>query len=93
MDIKFTKDQYENLIKLVYLGNWMINGIRLHDEQVEKYEEIEQYIFSFAKDKEMEKYIIYDDESKKYFPTEELEMKGDIEGYRQEYEDGQEREI
>ena len=24
MEIKFTKKQYENLIKLVYLGNWMI---------------------------------------------------------------------
>jgi len=32
MEIKFTKKQYENLIKLVYLGNWMINGIRSTDE-------------------------------------------------------------
>ena len=71
MDIKFTltKDQYENLIKLVYLGNWMINGIRLHDEQIKEYEELEQYIFSFAKDAGMEKYIVYDDGSKKYFPS------------------------
>ena len=74
MDIKLTKDQYENLIKLVYLGNWMINGIRLHDEQVEKYEKIEQYIFSFAKDAEMEKYIEYDGKSKKFFPTGEFEI-------------------
>jgi len=87
MDIKLTKDQYENLIKLVYLGNWMINGIRLHDEQVEKYEKIEQYIFSFAKDAEMEKYIEYDGKSKKFFPTGEFEMESDIENYRQEYED------
>ena len=87
MDIKLTKDQYENLVKLVYLGNWMINGIRLHNEQVKKYEELEQYIFSFAKDGEMEKYIEYDTNSKKFFPTKELEMESDIENYRQEYED------
>ncbi len=39
MDIKLTKGQYKNLVKLVYLGNWTINGIRLNDKQVEKYEE------------------------------------------------------
>ena len=38
MEIKLTKEQYENLIKLVYLGNWMINAIRSGaegDEQIE----------------------------------------------------------
>jgi len=28
MEIKLTKEQYENLLRLVYLGNWMINAIR-----------------------------------------------------------------
>ena len=32
MEIKFTKEQYENLMKLVYLGNWMINAIRTDDK-------------------------------------------------------------
>lgn len=90
MEIKLTKEQYENLIKLVYLGNWMINAIRSgseEDPQIEKYNEIEQYIFSFAKDAGLENYIEYDEEFKKFFPTQELEENPEIEQYREEYED------
>ena len=46
MEIKFTKEQYENLMKLVYLGNWMINAIRT-DDRVKKYDELKHYIFFF----------------------------------------------
>ena len=38
MKINFTKKQYEDLVKLVYLGTWMINAHRT-DDIVEKYEE------------------------------------------------------
>jgi len=44
MEIKLTKEQYKNLIMLVYLGNWMINAIRSGakgDPQIEEYNEIE----------------------------------------------------
>jgi hypothetical protein len=28
MEIKLTNEQYENLLKIVYLGNWIANAIR-----------------------------------------------------------------
>jgi hypothetical protein len=87
MEIKLTKEQYESLLKLVYLGNWMINAIRLEDDRVKKYDEIEQYIFSFAKDAGLEKYIEFDKEYNKFFPTREFEEDPELERYREEYED------
>ena len=90
MEIKLTKEQYKNLLKLVYLGNWMINAIRSGtkgDERIKKYDEIEQYIFSFAKDAGLEKYIEYDEKLKKFFPTSEFEEDPEIEQYREDYEE------
>ena len=86
MEIKFTKEQYENLMKLVYLGNWMINAIRT-DDRVKKYDEIKHYIFSFAKDAGLDRYIDYDEKSGKYYPSIELEEDAEIEQYMDDYND------
>ena len=89
MEIKLTKEQYENLLKLVYLGNWMVNAIRSGaegDEQIEKYNEIEQYIFSFAKETGLEKYE-FDEKYNRFFPTADFEEDPEIEKYLQDYND------
>jgi hypothetical protein len=49
------------LIDIDHAGNTMINGIRNRDELIKEYEELEQYIFSFAKDFVLEDLIEYDD--------------------------------
>ena len=85
MTIEFTKKQYENLIKLIYLGNWMINAFRI-DEGVKKFEEVTDYIYSFAKDFGLEKYIEYDEKFNKFYPTREFEEDTDIEHYMDEYD-------
>lgn len=88
--IELTKEQYESLIKLVYLGNWMINAIRSGapgDERVKKYDDIEQYIYFFAEEIGLEKYVEFDKESNQFFPTKEFEESADIEQYREEYDD------
>lgn len=84
IEIKLTKEQYEDLIKLVYLGNWMINAIRT-DDIIEKYDMIEQYIYSFVKNANLENYIVFDDELNKFFPTREFELETDVDEYRDEY--------
>lgn len=86
MEIKFTKEQYDSLIKLVYLGNWMINSIRDKGEEIKKYDDIEQYIYSFAKEYGLENLIEYDTQMKQYYPTWELDDNPEIEPYRQDYE-------
>jgi hypothetical protein len=90
MEIKLTKKQYENLIKLVYLGNWMINAIHSGqpgDERIERYEELEQYIFSFAKETGLENYIEFDGEFNQFFPTREFEEDTDVEQHHEDYDE------
>ncbi|MBU2598223.1 MAG: hypothetical protein KKC53_03465 [Actinobacteria bacterium] len=84
IEIKLTKEQYEDLVKLVYLGNWMINAIRT-DDKIEKYDIIEQYIYSFAKNANLENYIIFDNELNEFYPTREFELETDVDEYREEY--------
>ena len=67
----------------------MINSIRSgaeDDERIEKYQEIEQYIFSFAKEAGLEKYIEFDEKYNSYFPTRALEEDTDLEQYREDYD-------
>ena len=84
MKINFTKKQYEDLVKLIHLGTWMINAHRT-DDIVEKYEDLEQYILSFYKDFGIEKFIEFDKELNKFFPTREFEEDTDVEQYIDEY--------
>ena len=53
MKINLTKKQFEALTKVVYLGNWMANAQRTgsdDDPQYKEYEDIADYIYSFAPD-------------------------------------------
>ncbi len=87
MKIELTKEQCENLIKLVYLGNWMINAIRLEDERIKKFDEIEQYIFSFAEEANLDRYIEFDEKYNRFFPTREFEKDLELEQYKKDYDD------
>ena len=76
MKIEFTKKQFEELLKVAYLGNWMANAIHngtQEDPQYENIDGIEDYIFSFAKEFGFENYVDYEDKYKKYFPTNEFD--------------------
>lgn len=51
--IEFTKEQYESLAKIVYLGNWMANAQRTgapDDPHMEQYEKIADHVYSFAEE-------------------------------------------
>lgn len=85
-EIKLTKQQYEDLVKLVYLGTWMVNSIRT-DDVVEKYEKLEQYILSFVNIFGCGKFIEYDAKSKSYFHNVDFEEDEELERYRDEYDD------
>lgn len=85
MEIKLTKEQYEDLVKVVYLGSWMINSFRTDDE-IKKYEELEQHILSYSKDFDLQKSIVYDDKLARFFPTREFE-EGEVDQYIDDYND------
>ena len=73
MKINLSNKQYKSLMKIVFLGNYMVNGPRLHDEAIEEFEDIKQYIFSFYKDFQLENWIEKSDKHNELFATSELE--------------------
>ena len=78
MQVKFTKEQYLTLMKMVYLGNWMANSSRVND-QLEDYEKMEDYIFSFGKEFGFSEFV--DDEKadeRKFFPTRMFEENTEV---------------
>lgn len=72
MKIQFTKEQFETLLKAVYLGARTVN---VYEDDIEgnEYVELQKYIFGFARDFGLEKYADYDEEQKVVWPSADLE--------------------
>ena len=76
MKINFTKKQFRILLDLIYAGDYMINGIRVGDEIIKEYEDIQQYVSSFAKAFGYEDLVEFDKEYNMYFETRKYEESG-----------------
>lgn len=62
MKINFTKKQYWDLFRAVYMSDWMSNAVCEQDEKFDEgIKNIRNYIFSFAKEMGCEEYIGHDD--------------------------------
>lgn len=90
MKINFTKKQYETLMKIVYLGNWLANANRNgsdEDPHKEEYEKIEDYIFSFAKEFGLDEFIDHEERyGDRYYPTRKFEEETDVRELIEEYD-------
>ena len=71
MEIKLTKAQYQTLLKMVFLGNWLINAPRI--EPVKEFDEMEEYIFSHAEQFGVSNEIEKDESTGKIVPSETFE--------------------
>ena len=89
LSIPLTRAQFLALLKAVYLGNWMANANRdgsRRDPHKKKYEEIENYIFSFAKQFGFNEYVDDKDAKKgKFFSTMLFEEGTDVGELTEEY--------
>ena len=72
MEIKLTKRQYEVLMRLVYLGNWVVNGFHAEDAD-EETDALENSIYGKARDFGLAKLVFYDEENDGWYPTNETE--------------------
>ncbi|MCM3744078.1 hypothetical protein M3193_07970 [Sporosarcina luteola] len=73
MNINFTEKQFKALLDLAFLGEWMANSTRSHDDRFADYDELFQYICSHAKDMGCADIVPYDHEVNGYYPTQEYE--------------------
>ena len=70
MKINLTKKQYWNLVRAVYMSDWVANAICEADmKQDDEIKKIRNYIFSFAKEMGFEDYAKYDSKLGKYYAT------------------------
>ncbi|MCD4704521.1 hypothetical protein K8R66_00410 [bacterium] len=87
MKIDFTKKQFETLLKMVYMGDWVVNGVRTgakDDKFIKKYKELVKYIYFFARGFKLENYA--DEELDGAWPSRELE-ESEVRGYINYYDE------
>lgn len=89
--IYFTREQFEALLKLVYLGNWVANANRdgsPENPRKEEYEKLENYIFSFAKQFGFGEYVDDEEVGKgNFYPTRTFEEETDVRKFIEEYDE------
>jgi len=73
MKISLTKEQFQELMKMVYLGHWLVNSIRSVDDQVQTFDDILDYVLSIAKKEKIEGVVDFDAGLQKHYPTAEFE--------------------
>jgi hypothetical protein len=88
MNIELSEEQFRRLLKLVYLGNYVVNGLRAGDREdprIAKYDEIEELFLKLAGENGCKELVHFDIRTQKYFPAESFELDDEIEGYIDEY--------
>ena len=88
MKINITKKEYLTVLEILEIVDWVLHAH--HGEvrsETKKYREIEQKIFSFAKDMGFENLVIYESRLKRYFPTRKFEDTSPSMNFVREFED------
>ena len=68
VNLELSPDQYRELLKLVYVGDWV-----MEDPENIVLNDLVQHIFSKAKDAGLDKMIEFDDKYKLYMPTQDFD--------------------
>lgn len=87
LNIEFTRGQFEDVVRCVYLAHWMINGIRPEDEKVRRYEDLEQYVYALAYKHGYPDLVEFLKERNIFFFKDEFSENNEADGYRREYDD------
>jgi hypothetical protein len=85
MKMNITKTQYEQLLKLVYMGLWVADV--LDEDQEREFYETEQLILSSAKDFGLGGYVEYAEDSREHLFSQEFEETSGVMEYIDAYDD------
>src|SRR4030043_231944 len=72
MHITLSQDQYEKLMHLVYLGNWLVNSYR-GSERLEEYDKLAEDIMSSAPSAGLKDRVEFDEFEGRYYPSRKLD--------------------
>lgn len=84
MQLNLTKDQYQKLMELVYLGNWMVNSYRT-DDRVDEYDRTAEHVLSLAPAAGFVDRVEFDEFEGLYFPSRKFDE--ELRQYVDEYDD------
>ncbi len=73
MEIDLNKKQYETLLRLAYLGNWVVNGFREEEEKDQETDALENTLYEKSRDFGLERAVFYDEELNGWYPTQRTE--------------------
>jgi len=83
MELNLSREQYEKLLELVYLGNWLINAYRT-DDYLEDYAEIVSLVFSQVEKAGLEDKAVKDELGDRYLPS--FDFEESLHDYISEYD-------
>jgi hypothetical protein len=72
MNIRLSGEQYEKLLHLAYLGNWVVNAYRGSEAKPE-YDEAAELIYAHAAEAGLKSLVDFDEAEGRYFPSARLE--------------------
>src|SRR6056297_1583192 len=75
MKIHLSKKEYKDLLDMIYISSWVIHAFETQDKRPnsEEYSKLEQGILSYAEKLDFGDLVIWDDELKEYFFTDEMD--------------------
>lgn len=85
IELKLTKRQYKALLDLVYLGDWMVNGIRV--EPLAPYEDAAQRVYALAEKAGCPELAGYDAELKRHVVFDEAEPGARLAEFKAAYDE------
>lgn len=71
IEVRFTEDQFERLLKLVSTATLVINAYR--EDVLDEFSDIVQYLYSKAEDEGLEDLYEYEEETGEFVPSKEVE--------------------
>ncbi|MBM3296195.1 MAG: hypothetical protein FJY83_01190 [Candidatus Aminicenantes bacterium] len=84
--IRLNARQYEDLLKLVYLGNFVVNNFR-SNRPVSRFDDLESYLFALAKDYGLAQALDMDAETGVVYPSQEFSQAEELNEYLDDFLD------
>ena len=88
MKIDITKEEYRDLLDLLYMANWVLHAHKTkEDPRARPYDKVMQKIYSSARATGFGRLIEYDPHDRRYYPTREFEDTTKTEEFIDEFVD------
>jgi len=85
MEISLSRQQFEALLKVVYLGDWMVNAIRASGSYIPEFEDLDQFLLSLGHRSGFEDVVEFEPVLSQFFLKDEVYEK--LQPYIDEYDD------